>query len=473
MTGGFAFLAAIACCTMNQDAELGPFSSITRKYFYKRSMMNIPSVGSFFQRTYSERSDETPEVSPDGERMLETLQRGFDGLSQKIDREFEKRVSLVPLEEREVFFQICQREKAQLASGSLEISNYLRTHFWELLRMAEESFCHTALVPKAASGLSYTLRCSVLPPDPPPAHGKMICYISFGELGSGGEAKVKEVIEVSSKGFEQFAFRRSFNEEGRQEGAHVRLISVLTQRGVPRLVRSIVWKFCGKDKKIKQGILMPSYLPYSDVAKKGLVRTDEKIRIMSLLGETLSRLHQAGIVHLDVKWENIFLDDQDVPFLGNFGYASRIGEEVRCRGSLGWIAPELLWMMGRGSRAAGPKMDLWSFGVLLFSSFIRESPFEESQSEAAGPEWPRRCPISAGSFYRLCEGIEAERQKLLQGGYSHKVSRELGVVIAKLLATCPADRMSDDDILIGALQRLPEFVVKNLLPLASEERVEK
>ena len=159
------------------------------------------------------------------------------------------------------------------------------------------------------------------------------------------------------------------------------------------------------------------------------------------------------MVHLDVKWENVLLDDHDVPFLGDFGYASRIGEEVWCRGSLGWISPELLWMSGKGSLAASPKMDLWSFGVLLFSSFIRENPFEEIQREVAGPE---RLKDRSFRFFSFCETVEAERKKLLQREYSHKVSCELAAVIANLLTIRPADRMSDDDILIGALQKLPD-----------------
>ena len=452
---------------MNQDAEGGSFPSITRKYFCKISMMTVSREASPFQNRPAEGSDEEAQILAEQELLLASLRQGFEGLSRRVDREFRKRSPLLSGEEQEDFLLVCRREQARFAEDCSKISAYIRRNFWNLLWGMEESLCNTVLVSKASSGLPYTLRCSVASPGYPSPRGQMLCYISYGELGSGGEARVKEVLSFSSKGFESFAFRRPFNRDSLSR-AHVRLINSLTQRGVPRLVNSILWTFLGKHGAVKEGILMPSHLPYPSILSKGLLRAEEKMRIAALLGETLACLHREGVVHLDVKADNVFLDEGDTPFLGDFGYATQIGTLLGYRGSLGCIAPELLWAAGNMERAATSKMDLWSFGVFLFSSFIQEDPFWESQRRVARPG---RTSGHAIAYFSFCETVEIERQKLLQGKYP--ISRELGAVIAGFLALSPGERLSDEDILSGVLQRVPEFVVEDPLPLAPKERVKE
>ena len=77
--------------------------------------------------------------------------------------------------------------------------------------------------------------------------------------------------------------------------------------------------------------------------------------------------HRHGISHLDIKPENILLDEHDNPKLCDFGSAHRIGPETVFDpsfrpGSDFYKAPEILIPKTR----IGPAADMWSLGILLF-----------------------------------------------------------------------------------------------------------
>jgi serine/threonine-protein kinase len=104
-------------------------------------------------------------------------------------------------------------------------------------------------------------------------------------------------------------------------------------------------------------------------------------RVVSILRQTLAALgeaHHVGITHRDVKPANIILQrrrDQDHVSVIDFGVA-RIGSErkVTGRGELlgtpQYMAPELIL-----SDAAGPSVDLYAVGVILYEMLTGRVPF--------------------------------------------------------------------------------------------------
>jgi len=77
------------------------------------------------------------------------------------------------------------------------------------------------------------------------------------------------------------------------------------------------------------------------------------------LGRTLARLHEAGIVHADVKPANVLLRDPSDPVLGDFGIARPIGAPY-IGGSAGYMSPERI-----GGRASDPRDDVYGFGRVV------------------------------------------------------------------------------------------------------------
>ena len=82
-----------------------------------------------------------------------------------------------------------------------------------------------------------------------------------------------------------------------------------------------------------------------------------------------------GIVHRDIKPDNIIMmaHDNDSNFkLVDFGlaqYFSRDNLNIRC-GSPGYVAPEILKSLNYG-----PKVDVFSIGIILYIVLSGRSPF--------------------------------------------------------------------------------------------------
>jgi len=84
-------------------------------------------------------------------------------------------------------------------------------------------------------------------------------------------------------------------------------------------------------------------------------------RLAAELGDALQHCHRHGVLHLDVKPANVFLDGQAAAKLGDFGLAVLPGQRwVGEEGDGAYVAPELLC-----SGQPTPACDLYSFGATL------------------------------------------------------------------------------------------------------------
>ena len=91
-------------------------------------------------------------------------------------------------------------------------------------------------------------------------------------------------------------------------------------------------------------------------------RRDEAIAILGELATALAFAHRRGVVHLDVKPENVLLDEEGNAYLSDFGIARHVGvpgSPPTAAGSSPYLSPEQL----RGE-AAGPASDVYSLGML-------------------------------------------------------------------------------------------------------------
>ncbi len=96
------------------------------------------------------------------------------------------------------------------------------------------------------------------------------------------------------------------------------------------------------------------------------------------LALALQYSHDNGIIHRDVKSENIMLDANQVPFLMDFGLAKRIHEDSTrtldgtVLGTPAYMPPE----QARGDqKMIGPRSDQYSLAVVLYELLSRQRPF--------------------------------------------------------------------------------------------------
>jgi eukaryotic-like serine/threonine-protein kinase len=102
----------------------------------------------------------------------------------------------------------------------------------------------------------------------------------------------------------------------------------------------------------------------------------------------LSRAHQAGVVHRDLKPDNIYIvkdDDRDIVKILDFGVAKSAsqaldGSNTKTGAMLGtpyYMSPE----QAQGIKSVDSRSDLWSLAVIVFQCLTGRLPFE---SEALG-----------------------------------------------------------------------------------------
>ncbi|MFE5599445.1 protein kinase [Streptomyces coelicoflavus] len=119
-----------------------------------------------------------------------------------------------------------------------------------------------------------------------------------------------------------------------------------------------------------------------DVLQEGTLDAREAARIgLEVLG-ALEAAHAAGVLHRDVKPDNVLLGRHDRVVLTDFGIAHIEGETSLTDtggfvGSPEYIAPERVL-----GRRPGPASDLWSLGVVLYAATEGVSPFRRSNTPA-------------------------------------------------------------------------------------------
>jgi tRNA A-37 threonylcarbamoyl transferase component Bud32 len=123
--------------------------------------------------------------------------------------------------------------------------------------------------------------------------------------------------------------------------------------------------------------VMPVF-PRGHLGKRNLTRDESRIReILEALLSALAYAHSRGIVHRDVKAENVLFDEAERPMLTDFGIALRRGYGSRVTtagvavGSTAYMAPE----QARGTDV-DLRADLYSLGVLAWEMLTGGLPYK-------------------------------------------------------------------------------------------------
>ncbi len=143
----------------------------------------------------------------------------------------------------------------------------------------------------------------------------------------------------------------------------------------------------------KQGLVyfVMAYVSGDNLAKriheKGPVDPDETRRILRDVADALAYAHERGVVHRDIKPDNILLDkDTGRPMVTDFGIARAVSEGGDARltatgiaiGTPAFMSPE----QSAGDRELDGRSDLYALGVVAYQMLCGELPFVANNTPA-------------------------------------------------------------------------------------------
>jgi serine/threonine protein kinase len=180
----------------------------------------------------------------------------------------------------------------------------------------------------------------------------------------------------------------------------------------------------------------------SRILRRGPLNPAEAARLAWQVAEALHAAHDRGIVHRDIKPQNVLLDEAGDAKVADFGIAlaassTSISRTNQVFGTASYMSPEQA--MGE---VVGPQSDLYSLGVVFYEMLTGRVPFE-----AEGP--------LATAMKHLTEQPLPPRKR------NPSVPEGMDAVVMGLLSKDPKDRYPSAAELIEDLRRAREG-----LPLA-------
>jgi calcium/calmodulin-dependent protein kinase I len=198
-------------------------------------------------------------------------------------------------------------------------------------------------------------------------------FVFLKQIGEGSTSTVYLAEATNNSGL--YAVK-SINKAQRLDKAHTLLliseINILRKLNHP----SILKLFSVYEDKENLYLVMEYFASgdlFHRILRNGQLSERDSARFMKELLEVLEYIHKKGIVHRDIKLENIVMTQETgVKFkLIDFGlsYESEKLQNMRC-GSPGYIAPEIL-----RNQNYNHKIDIYSAGVVLYIMLYGKNPF--------------------------------------------------------------------------------------------------
>jgi len=177
----------------------------------------------------------------------------------------------------------------------------------------------------------------------------------------------------------------------------------------------------------------------------GVYTEKDAARCIKQVFLAISYLHSQGVVHRDLKLQNLLLTEKDRNSdikVGDFGLSAILPrgahdssdkETMKCYNKLSdrwgtpqYFAPEML------RKAYGPQVDIWALGVVLFQLLVGRLPFNAS---------------SNSDLFRLIDRSPEHLARLFALPEWNSVSEVARDLVTKLLEPDPVKRLNADEAL--------------------------
>jgi serine/threonine-protein kinase len=160
----------------------------------------------------------------------------------------------------------------------------------------------------------------------------------------------------------------------------------------------------------------------------GAMDESRVVRVAVQIARALEHAHEMGLVHRDVKPDNILITKEGTAKLCDLGLAKDKPEKGKSLGTPNYISPE----QAEGVEDVDIRADLYSFGATLYHMLVGRPPFDGAAKVVM--------------VKHLSEAPKPPRE------VDPDVSPEMEAIVLQLLQKKPQDRFQSPKHLLGALE---------------------
>jgi len=182
--------------------------------------------------------------------------------------------------------------------------------------------------------------------------------------------------------------------------------------------------------------------PLSGLMARGPLSTNEAVRIAKEVCRALIEAHGAGVLHCDLKPDNVLLDSQQQVRLCDFGQSRMSHERSPALGTLYYMAPEQADL----EAIADARWDVYAVGALLYHMLTGDPPHRTAELQ-------NTLEVTKSLDERLRLYRDSIRSKPHPNAHHSVpgVDRRLARIIDACLATDPAERLPNAQTILAAL----------------------
>ncbi|BGP36969.1 Protein kinase [Rhodotorula kratochvilovae] len=229
-------------------------------------------------------------------------------------------------------------------------------------------------------------------------------YEILSTLGTGsfGKVKLARHVKTGLKVALKFISKRKISTAEMSNRVH-REIQYLSLLRHPHIIK--LYDVISTPSDIVMVIEYLSGELFDYIVRRGKMPEDEARRFFQQIMSALDYCHSHNIVHRDLKPENLLLDENLNVKIADFGLSNimRDGDFLKTScGSPNYAAPEVI----SGKLYAGPEIDIWSCGVILYVMLCGRLPFDDDHI-------PLLFKKINGGIFSLPPFLSAEARSLL------------------------------------------------------------